>query len=237
LGSVLDPAAKGLRVSGGWGSLLGELMPLAMVVAASPLSIIPALLLVLHSARPRPTGLAFMAGWLIGLIAMTAVFVAVPRAFGGTDQATSGWGAWVRIAIGILLIGFGGWRWVTRHKASRAPAFFTTLGKIGPGRAAALGLVLTFINPKLLLLNAAAGLAISTADLGAPGTWLAIAVYAISAGSTVLVPMLAYGVAAHRLDGPLERIREWIELKHAALTAAVLAVFGLLLLCQGLRAL
>ncbi|MET0701929.1 MAG: GAP family protein, partial [Mycobacterium sp.] len=63
----------------GWGSLLGELIPLAVVVAASPLSIIPALLLVLHSARPRPTGLAYLAGWLLGLTVMTGVFVAVPR--------------------------------------------------------------------------------------------------------------------------------------------------------------
>lgn len=221
----------------GWGSLLGELIPLAVVVAASPLSIIPALLLVLHSARPRPTGLAYLAGWLLGLTVMTGVFVAVPRAFGGSDQSTSSWGGWVRLAIGIVLIGFGVWRWVTRDKASRAPAFFTTLGKVGPGRAAALGLVLTFINPKLLLLNAAAGLAISTADLGVPGTWLAVAVYVVLAGSTVLVPMLAYSVAAHRLDRPLEQMREWIELKHAVLTAAVLVIFGVLLMYQGIRAL
>jgi threonine/homoserine/homoserine lactone efflux protein len=224
-------------VSGGWGSLLGELIPLAMVVAASPLSIIPALLLVLHSARPRPTGLAFMTGWLFGLVVMTAVFVAVPRAFGGTDQSTSGWGGWVRIGIGVVLTAFGIWRWLTRHKASRAPAFFTTLGKVSPVKAGGLGLVLTFINPKLLLLNAAAGLAISTADLGVPGTWLAVAVYVVLAGSSVLIPMLAYSVAAHRLDRPLERLREWIERQHAALTAAVLAVFGLLLLFQGIRAL
>ena len=56
-------------------SLLGELIPLALVVALSPLSIIPAVLLVLHTDRPRPTGLAFMAGWLVGLAALTVVFV------------------------------------------------------------------------------------------------------------------------------------------------------------------
>jgi len=40
--------------------------PLALVVALSPLSIIPAVL-VLHTPRPRPTGLAFLVGWLSDL--------------------------------------------------------------------------------------------------------------------------------------------------------------------------
>ena len=58
-------------MSGNWGSVLIELIPLALVVALSPLSIIPAVL-VLHTPRPRPTGLAFLAGWLVGLFALTA---------------------------------------------------------------------------------------------------------------------------------------------------------------------
>ena len=48
-------------MSGDWGSVLTELIPLALVVALSPLSIIPAVLS-LHTPRPRPTGLAFLAG-------------------------------------------------------------------------------------------------------------------------------------------------------------------------------
>jgi threonine/homoserine/homoserine lactone efflux protein len=223
-------------VSGGWGPLLGELVPLALVVAVSPLSVIPALLLVLHTARPRPTGLAYMLGWLVGLVAVTAVFVAVPRAFGGTG-ASPHWAAYVRIGIGVVLIASAVWRWLTRHNAGQAPALLKSVGKIGPGRAALLGVVLTFLNPKFLVINAAAGLAISAADLNAVGSWLAVVAYAVLAASTVLIPMLAYAVAADRLDGPLERVREWIERQHAALTAVILALVGIILLYQGIRAL
>ena len=63
---VSNDATKGSALSGDWGSVLTELIPLALVVALSPLSIIPAVL-VLHTPRPRPTGLAFLAGWLLGL--------------------------------------------------------------------------------------------------------------------------------------------------------------------------
>ena len=47
-----------------------------------PLSIIPAVL-VLHTPRPKPTGLAFLVGWVVGLAALTAIFVEVSSLLGG----------------------------------------------------------------------------------------------------------------------------------------------------------
>ena len=81
-----NDATKGRPLSGNWGSVLTELIPLALVVALSPLSIIPAVL-VLHTPRPRPTGLAFLAGWLVGLAALTTIFLEVSSL--PADSATS----------------------------------------------------------------------------------------------------------------------------------------------------
>ncbi|BBY57881.1 GAP family protein [Mycolicibacterium sarraceniae] len=51
-----------------------ELIPLALVVALSPVSVLPALLLVLYSTRPRVAGVSFAAGWVVGLAgSMTAL--------------------------------------------------------------------------------------------------------------------------------------------------------------------
>ena len=66
--------------------MLATLIPLALVVAVSPLSIIPAVL-VLQTPRPRPTGLAFLAGWLLGLAALTAAFVASSDALGALRES------------------------------------------------------------------------------------------------------------------------------------------------------
>jgi Sap, sulfolipid-1-addressing protein len=87
------------------GSVLTELIPLALVVALSPLSIIPAVL-VLHTPRPRPTGLAFLAGWLVGLTALTAVFLEVSSLMGGLGDKPPGWASWLRIVVGGALIVF-----------------------------------------------------------------------------------------------------------------------------------
>jgi hypothetical protein len=86
--------------------LLGELIPLALVVALSPVSIIPAVVLVLHTDHPRPTGLAFMVGWLAGLAALTALFVQIPNLVDGLDRESPSWAPWARIAIGAAVIGF-----------------------------------------------------------------------------------------------------------------------------------
>ncbi|HXO52566.1 MAG TPA: GAP family protein, partial [Mycobacterium sp.] len=103
-------------MSGSWAAVLGQLIPFALVVALSPLTIIPAIVLVLQSERARSTSLAFLSGWLLGLAATTAVFVQLPRLLDGLNRPAPAWAAWVRIAIGIALVALGVWRWVTRHQ-------------------------------------------------------------------------------------------------------------------------
>ena len=215
--------------------MLGELVPLALVVALSPVSIIPAVLLVLHTDHPRPTGLAFMAGWLIGLAALTVVFVQVPHLVDGLGESPP-WMPWVRIAIGALLIVAAVGRWVTRSRTTRPPAFLDRLGKITPAGAAVIGFGLVVANPKVLVMNAAAGLIIGTAAVGAT-VWVAVAFYTVLAGSTVIAPILAYVVAGARVDPALERVRDWMQREHATVTAAILLVVGVLLTYTGIRAL
>jgi Sap, sulfolipid-1-addressing protein len=223
-------------MSGSWAAMLGQLIPLALVVAMSPLTIIPAIVLVLQSDRARSTGLAFMFGWLIGLAATTAVFVQLPRLLEGLNRPAPTWAAWVRLAVGIALIAFGWWRWLTRQQVTKQPAWLNRLGRLTPLGAGAVAIGLILVNPKVLLMNAAAGLVIGAASLGMPGVWVSVAYYTVIAGSSVLIPILAYAIAGERVDHQLERLKHWMERQHAVLTAGFLAVVGLLLVYTGIRA-
>ena len=223
-------------MSGSWAVAFGQLIPLALVVALSPLTIIPAIVLVLQSDRARATGLAFLSGWLLGLAATTAVFVQLPRLLEGLNRPAPTWAAWVRIAVGLALVAFAIWRWLTRHRVTTQPAWLNRLSRMTPMGAAAVGLGLILVNPKVLVMNAAAGLVIGTAGLGVPGAWLAVAYYTVIAGSSVLVPILAYAIAGQRVDHQLERVKQWMERQHAVLMAAFLAAVGLLLVYTGIRA-
>lgn len=222
-------------MSGNWGSILTELIPLALVVALSPLSIIPAVL-VLHTPRPRPTGLAFLVGWLVGLAALTAIFVEVSNLLGDLDKPPR-WASWVRIVVGAALMVFGLYRWLTRNRSAHTPGWMQSLGKLTPARAGLAAVALTVVNPKVLFICAAAGLAIGTAGVGATNAWVAVAWYVAVAGSTVAIPILAYAVSGDRLDEPLRRLKEWMERQHAVLVAAILIVIGLLVLYKGIHGL
>jgi threonine/homoserine/homoserine lactone efflux protein len=217
------------------GSVLTELIPLALVVALSPLSIIPAVL-VLHSPRPRRTGLAFLAGWLLGLAALTAIFVEVSNLLGNLDKAPP-WASWLRVVIGAALIVFGVYRWLTRKRSAHTPGWMQSLGKLTPVRAGGAATALTVVNPKVLFVSAAAGLAIGSAGLGATHAWVALVWYVAVAGSTVALPILAYAVSGDRLDEPLRRLKDWMERQHATLVAAILIVIGLLVLYKGIHGL
>lgn len=216
--------------------MLTELIPLALVVALSPLSIIPAVL-VLHTTRPRPTALAFLAGWLTGLAALTIAFLQLSSLLGGREDRPPGWASWFRIVVGAALIVFGLYRWFTRKRSAHTPRWMQSLSKLTPLRAGGAAMALTVANPKVLFICAAAGLAIGTAGSSPRDDWTAVAYFVAVAGSTVALPILAYAVSGDRLDGPLARLKEWMDRQHAILLAGILVVIGLMVLYKGIHGL
>ena len=225
-----------LPVTGSWVSVLATLIPLALVVAISPLSVIPAVL-VLQAPRPRPTSLAFLGGWLVGLVALTAVFVASSDALGGLHNKPPAWASWTRVVLGLALIAFGIYRWLTRRSHTESPKWMRSFATLTPPRAVITGLVLVVVRVEVLTMCALAGLAIGSGDLGIAGDWVTGGIFIAIAASTVAVPVLAYAAAGHRLDDPMTRLKEWMERNNSAMLAAILVLIGLMVLYNGAKAL
>ena len=223
-------------VTGSWGSVLATLIPLALVIALSPLTIIPAVL-VLQARRPRPTGLAFLGGWLLGLVALTAIFVAASGVLGGLHNKPPTWVSWLRIVLGLALIAFGIYEWLTRHSHTESPRWMQSFAKLSPVRAGVTGAVLVVVRLEVLIMCALAGLAIGSSRLGVPADWITAAIFVAIAASTVAVPVLAHAGAGDRLDDPMARLKDWMEQNNAALLAAILVVIGLMVLYNGVHAL
>lgn len=210
---------------------LAELIPLALVIALSPLSIIPGIL-VLHTPRPRPTSLAFLSGWVLGIAAVTATFVGVSSIGGGWNNPE--WSRSIRIAVGIALIVWGMVRWSTRHRSASQPKWLTAMTSLGPRRAFLTAAALSLLNVKVLFISAAAGLTIGSSTLGVTESWAAVAGFTALSASTVAAPVLAFLAAGDRLDAPLGRLKNWMEQNHAALIAAILILIGVALLYKGI---
>jgi threonine/homoserine/homoserine lactone efflux protein len=226
----------GSRVAASWGSALTGLVSLALVIALSPLSVIPAVL-VLQTPRARAASLAFLAGWLAVLVALTAIFVAVSGLLGGLHKSPPTWAAWLRIGVGAALVIFGIVRWLTRQRHTQTPGWMRSMTTLTPTRAAATGTVLAVVRPEVLFVCAAAGLAIGSTGLGVTRAWISAAIFVAVAASTVAIPILAYAAAGHRLDDPLARLKEWMQRHHAALLAGIFVVIGLLVMYKGIHAL
>ena len=226
-------------MSAGWGSLLAELTAFAMVVALSPFSIIPALAVVMSSDRPKPTGLAFVAGWLAGKAVITVVFIGVPRLLDGLEglnRTPPDWTVWPRIVAGVLSIIAGVLLGRRPQKTVETPRWVGRLKEITPTAAAAVGVGLTVVNFKVLLACAAAGLAIGAAHVSTVGATAAVVYFTAIAGSTAAVPILAYVVWTHHVDRQLERFKAWLQRRQNAITGALLVLIGIALLYNGISA-
>jgi len=223
-------------VAGDWSSVLTKLFLLGLVIALSPITVIPAVL-VLHAPRPRPASLAFLGGWLLGLAALTGAFVAASDLLGELREAPPTWASWTRVVLGSALIAFGIYRLLTRHRQTDPPGWMRPFAKLTPVRAGLVGAVLAPIRPEVLIVCATAGLAIGTGGFGVAGNWLSGAAFVAISASTAAIPILAYASAGNRLDDPLTRLKDWMENNHAALEGAIMVVIGLMVLYNGIHAL
>src|ERR1700749_2585081 len=175
-----------LPVAGDWVSVRTKLIPLGLVIALSPITVIPAVL-VLQAPRPRPSGLAFLAGWVLGLAALTALSVAASGMLGGLHKSPPTWASWLRVILGAALILFGLYRWLTRHRHPESPAWMGSFATITPARAGITGAALVVIRPDVLLICVPAGLAIGGSGLDVAVDWIAAAFFVSIAALTVAI--------------------------------------------------
>lgn len=211
-------------------SLLSQLVAPAMVVAISPFSIIVAVILVLHTDRPKPNGLAFLVGRLVGLAGVTAVFVQAPRLLGDLNRPIA---PRTLIVAGVVCLAFGVWVWTRRARMTEEPRWLASVDRINPLGSAAIGVFLVISNPKMLAASAAAGLLIGTHS-GLVGSGAAVAYYSILASTTVAVPILAYFAVGARADDQLTRLRMWLHRHSGVVSAVILWAVGLGLVGAGI---
>lgn len=216
----------------GVGAVLGDVVPIALGIAASPFPIIPAILL-LFTRRARATSSSFLLGWVVGILVVTGAFALLSEVLDTSDQP-SAWAYWARIVLGAVLVVLGVRQWLGRRAKDSTPQWMQSIADATPGTALRLGLVLSAANPKIMLLAAAGGLAIGSSELDGAGVVLAVALFTAVAASTVAIPVLLYLVLGERILGPLGVARDWLQANNAAVMAVVIVVIGLLLLVKGL---
>jgi threonine/homoserine/homoserine lactone efflux protein len=214
---------------------VSEWLPFAVAIAASPFPVIPVIVL-LFTARPRAASSAFLGGWAAGVLAPTAIFVTLAEVVEQTDHPPT-WASGTRIVLGAALLVLGVRQWLTRNERAEAPSWMRSLETASPRRAARAALLLSAVNPKVLLLAAAGGLAIGPLEYGWCGDVVAVLGFTVVASVSVAVPVVLFLVRGERILEPLGTAKTWLENNNAALMAAIVSVIGAALLLKGVRGL
>jgi Sap, sulfolipid-1-addressing protein len=216
-------------------SALGSLLPIAVAVALSSVSIM-ATILILLSPKRNHSAIPFLIGWVVGMAGVVIVAAA-----GANALPISSFRAPQRaIAIGQIIVGLAvlvgavlAWRRAARAPVDRKSRWLGRVDRMGPAGALGLAVVLN-LRPKGLLLGAAAGLAIAGASLNDTDTAAVVAIYIGLASSTVIVPIVATLVAPARMEPRLVVTRDWLGHNSAYISVVVLVMVGFVILGAGL---
>ena len=219
------------------GAVIGDLLPLAIGIAISPIPII-AVILMLLSRRATATSTGFLLGWVVGIVLVTVVVLVLVGQAGNTAGGEpSTLSSVLKLVLGAALILLAVRQWQGRPKAGETgamPKWMDAIESFSFVRALLLGFGLSAINPKNLLLCLAAGTTIGAAHLPTGQVVVATVVFTLLACSSVAVPVVGYLAARDRMAAPLDRLRAWLTQNNAAVMAVLLLVIGTVLLGKGI---
>jgi threonine/homoserine/homoserine lactone efflux protein len=219
------------------GQAIGESITFAIGVAISPVPII-AIILMLLSKKASANSLAFALGWVIGVTGVMVVVITAAGAIGTGSGGTPSHGvSIVKIILGLLLL-LVGWRdWRKRPKAGQPeelPKWLQAIESITPVKSGALGVALSAVNPKNLLMMVGGGLAIANAPASTGGKVIAVAVFVLLAVSTVVLPVVLFHVLGARGQTMLESLNSWLQTNNAVVMAVLILVIGVVLIGKGI---
>jgi threonine/homoserine/homoserine lactone efflux protein len=220
------------------GTVLGDLLPLTVGVAVSPVPII-AVILMLLAPRASAASVAFAIGWVLGIAAVTVASMLLAAGADVTDDAAgpSTGASWVNLLLGLALLAVGLKQWRGRPKPGEdaaLPKWMAAIDHVTPVKALALGIALAAVNPKNLLMTVSAGVTIADGALDADQQVVVVAVFTALAASTVVLPVVAYLVAKERMRRPLEDLRRWLQANNATVMAVMILVIGVTQVGKGL---
>ena len=217
--------------------LLGELLPLALTIAISPIPIIAAILMLL-SARARSVASAFLVGWVLGItvavVVVTLLSAGIPAADPDAAKPVAGI---VKLLLGVLLVLLAVRQWRARPRGDatpKPPRWMAAIDSMTPVRGAGLAFLLAAVNPKNLLMAVSAGVSVGTAGVSAGAETLAVVVYVVIASLSIAVPVVGFLVAGARLASVLGEVRDWLTANNATIMAVLLLVIGVATIGKGI---
>ncbi len=213
------------------GSVIGEILPVAVAGAVSPVPVI-AVILMLFTSEARTNSVAFLLGWLLGLTVIGSI-VLIAGDVASDDSGESTVSGVVKLVFGLLFLVLAVRSWRSRPKAGEdpeMPGWMAAIDGFGAVKSAGIAALLSGLNPKNLALTAAGAATIAAAGLTTGEEIGAFAIFVTIASVTVAAPVLVYLIMGDRVQGGLNSLKDWLVANNNTVMAVLLVVLGAKLL-------
>jgi threonine/homoserine/homoserine lactone efflux protein len=212
------------------GSAIGDILPLAIGVAISPVPII-AIVLMLATPRGKANGIAFAIGWVAGLAIVAAIVLLAESGSSSDDSGEPAtWTSVVKLAVGVLFVLLGVKQWRGRPKSgeqAELPKWMQTIDTFRAGKSLGLGVLLSALNPKNLGLTLGAALIVAQAGLSVGEEIGVMAVFVAIASASILGPVAIYLIMGSKGKDLLDDLKTWMGVHNAAIMTVLFLVLGL----------
>jgi threonine/homoserine/homoserine lactone efflux protein len=222
------------------GEAIGQVLSLGVGVALSPVPII-AVVLMLGTPRARANGPAFVLGWVIGLsLVGSLILIAASGADASEGGEPATWVDVLKLVLGCLLALVAVKQWRGRpHEDEEAalPKWMQAIDTFKPGKALGMGVLLSAVNPKNLLLTVAAASAIAQAGIDTGPQAVALAVFIVIGTLGPGLPVAIYFALGARAQRVLGDLKSWMTAHNAAIMTVLCLVIGAKLIGDGIAGL
>ena len=200
-----------------------------------------AVVLMLATPAGRTNGLAFLGGWIVGLPGLgTIVLLASSEADASQGGEPASWVGILKLILGVLLLGLAAHTWRNRPRGDdvpKLPSWMKTIDSFTTTRALAMGVALSAVNPKNLVLGVAAAAAIAQTGIPSGDQAIALAVFVVIGTVGPGLPVAIYYAMGDRSAHILGGMRDWMGRNNGAIMAVLALVIGAKLIGDGIASL
>jgi threonine/homoserine/homoserine lactone efflux protein len=208
---------------------IGQVLSFGVGVALSPVPIV-SVVLMLGTPRARSNGPAFVIGWIVGLAAVGSIVLLVSSGANASENGEpANWVNWLKLVLGLVLLLIAVKQWRGRpagRDQAQLPKWMQAIETFTPRKAAGLGVLLSAVNPKNLLLVVSAAAAIAQTGASAGDQAVALAIFVLIGTLGPGAPVVLYFALGQRSKQLLDRLKSWMSAHNAAIVAVLCLVIG-----------
>jgi threonine/homoserine/homoserine lactone efflux protein len=211
------------------GEAIGQVLSFGVGVALSPVPII-AVVLMLATSRGATNGPAFLLGWVLGLgVAGTVILLISSGADASDDGAPATWASILKIVLGLGLVAIA-----VKQRRGRPhgdaepglPKWMSSIDAFTPVRSVAMGVALSAINPKNLIMVAGAAAAIASTGASTGDQAVALAVFVVVGTLGPGAPVAIFFLMGERAQKILDGLKLWMARENTTIMAVLCLVIG-----------